>query len=107
MTSKRLIQGPHLMDPDHPANSDSVFPPRLTTWTAARDQPDNIHIDITYDPNRTKQVLSYVKSAIDRGLPVIVGVNENGVIATDPVGGGRINKGPPRTSWPLPATRKS
>jgi RHS repeat-associated protein len=93
LTSKSVIEGKYLMQPDHPHASSIVYPPRLVTYTAFKDNADGTHMDLTFDPGRTREVLNYTKSAIDAGRPVIVGVNENSLIAKDPRTGIRINKG--------------
>jgi hypothetical protein len=48
---------------------------------------------LTQTPDRTADALSYVRSALDQGKPVMAGVNEGGNVATDPNTGKVINKG--------------
>jgi len=90
LTSDKLIEGKHLIDPAHPDTSASVFPPRLTLYSAYRKEGNNMFL--TQTSGRTADALSYVRSTLDRGRPLMAGVNEGDKIATDS-SGNEINKG--------------
>lgn len=79
-TSEKLVQGAYRSNPAR-ANSSSTYPRLKTFQSATASQRD-----IVSNPVKAKESLDYMVQTINSGLPVIVGVNESGVI-------GSINEG--------------